>query len=381
MELRTWLFAALLGFTVGKGREVHAAPKQAKPQAPTWRWTGALPTHLLPAAEVSHGDQRCRFSRDDISNIATLACFNKAGSKIWSHETVAAHFDRAALAINNDALFVVRFSDGGSGATVTSFNRTAGSVNWHRQVIGVGPMAHSDYVTNVEVAIVGDVLRVYGWESYGRYIEDLDLRSGAALANGTVDDHDNFRPRALPQPAQADGKPPQPGAAKGVAFKFRGDSPRWNKTVTAQSNGTNCVETLAQHGDTAVLTCTTTPANKTARKPTTSKSWSLQQARFVPGGALAINDRLVVVATFCAISTGATIDAYARESGELLWHADLYGIGPVGHSKYFNDVDLRFEGHRVVVSGAEAFGNYVEVIDATTGNVIGNRSEGKIEAE
>lgn len=44
-----------------------------------------------------------------------------------------------------------------------------------------------------------------------------------------------------------------------------------------------------------------------------------------------------------------TLDAYARETGELLWRTELYGIGPVGHSKYFNDVELRFEGGNVVV--------------------------------
>ncbi len=96
---------------------------------------------------------------------------------------------------------------------------------------------------------------------------------------------------------------------------------------------------------------------------------------------LAINDRVVVVATFCAISTGTTLNAYARETGQLLWHTELYGIGPVGHSKYFNDVELRFEGGNVVVSDADTYGKYVEVVNAATGRVLGNRPEGKIEGE
>lgn len=381
MEVRPWLFAAMLGFAAVAPGSLIAAPKP-KPQpatpAPTWRWAGAAPKHSLPAVEVSQGDQRCRFSPPDANTTSTLACFDKTGSKIWSHDTTAALFDRAALAVNNDTLFVVRYSDGGNGGTVTSYSRTAGSVNWHRQVIGIGLLAHSDYLTNVQAAIVDGVLRVYGWESAGRYIEDFDLQSGALLAAGTVDDYDNFHPRAVPKQPRTDAKPPQPGAAKGVAFKFQGEGPRSNKTITAKANGTSCIEMLAQKSDTAELTCTTTVG---AGKPATSKAWSLQQSRFVPGGALAVNDRLVVVATFCAISTGTTLDAYARETGELQWHADLYGIGPVGHSKYFNDVELRFEGGNVVVSGAEAFGNYVEVVDAATGRVLGNRSEGKIVPE
>ena len=380
MHVRPWLFAPLVGLAAVTSGPIIAAPKPqpvAKTPAPTWRWKGSDPTHQVPGVDVSQGDQRCRYSRDTAKRTSTLACFDKAGSKLWSHDLVQAHMDSAVLAMNNESVYVVRFSDVSSGATVTSFSRKQGTVNWHRQVLGLGPIDHSEYLTNVEAGVVDGVLRVYGWESAGRYIEDFELQSGAVLATGSVDDYDNFHPRVVPKQPSVETKPLQPGAAKGVAFVFAGNSPRWNKTVSASAKGTSCVETFTQNDDSAVLTCTTKSAGKTA----SSKTWGLKQSRFVPGGALAINDRLVVVATFCAISTGATLDAYARETGELLWHTELYAVGPVGHSKYFNDVELRFEGGKVVVSGAEAYGKYVEVVDAATGRVLGNRSEGKIEAE
>ncbi len=348
-------------------------PQLAYAQGATvWAWNGPAPTHQPAAVEVSDGTYRCRAAYDNGKDTAALACFDKVKVPVWRHDRTQPRRENSSLVLHKDGLYVVAFAHASSGATVTAYDVAHGTVRWHRAVIGLGPVAHSEYLTGVQARVVDGVLRIYGWESAGRYIEDLDLRSGTLLANGPFDDKQQWRAAAVPPQSADDVKRLQPGAAKNVAYKFPGQGLQWNKaniaTVTATAGPTTCTETLSSQGGRIVLTCQTDKG----------KSWGLQQARFVPGSALAINDQLVVVATFSVISSGATLDAYARTTGELLWHQQLYGLGPVAHSKYHNDLSLRFEGTNIVVSGAEAAGNYVEVLDAATGRITGNRRDGQI---
>ena len=201
------------------------------------------------------------------------------------------------------------------------------------------------------------------------------MAQGNLIATGRFDAKDQWRAAVVPPQPAAAAKPPQPGAAKDVAYDFQGPGLGWNKsniaTATATSGTTTCTEKLDAKSDRVVISCQTGK----------DKTWGVQQKRFVPGGALAINDQLVVVATFCAISSGATLDAYARTTGELQWHQRLYGLGPVAHSKYRNDVSIRFVNNSVAVSGAESAGNYVEVVDAATGRLVGNRRDGNVREE
>ena len=91
------------------------------------------------------------------------------------------------------------------------------------------------------------------------------------------------------------------------------------------------------------------------------------------GAALAADDARVYVATYNRISDGCTLAAYAVADGHRLWSVQLTGAGPIGHSKYFNRVQLRLIGGNPVVFGSEAASRYIEVREAATGALASNR--------
>lgn len=91
------------------------------------------------------------------------------------------------------------------------------------------------------------------------------------------------------------------------------------------------------------------------------------------GAALAADDTRAYVATYNKISSGCTLRAYAAADGHQLWSAELTGVGPIGHSKYFNRVQLTLIGGNPVVFGNEAAARYIEVRVAATGGLVSNR--------
>lgn len=52
----------------------------------------------------------------------------------------------------------------------------------------------------------------------------------------------------------------------------------------------------------------------------------------------------------------------------------ITGIGPAVHSAYSNEVTIGItSGKAIVVTGKEAFGRYIEYVDAETGKTLGNK--------
>jgi hypothetical protein len=87
------------------------------------------------------------------------------------------------------------------------------------------------------------------------------------------------------------------------------------------------------------------------------------------------------VADYDPIASGCTIDAYnLTTGGKIAWAKPLEGIGPVKHSKYGNRVAMAVEEHptakgdfALVITGWEASGSYIEVIDLGTGKQLANK--------
>ncbi len=90
------------------------------------------------------------------------------------------------------------------------------------------------------------------------------------------------------------------------------------------------------------------------------------------GIALAATDTTLFVAHYQRNATGCELLAFDVESGKALWLASLTGVGPIGHSKYWNRVQLRIEGGQPVVYGFEAHNRYIEVRAAADGALLKN---------
>jgi PQQ enzyme repeat len=93
--------------------------------------------------------------------------------------------------------------------------------------------------------------------------------------------------------------------------------------------------------------------------------------------AIVIRGDVLYVADYCPIASGCTVLAFDLTTGKKAWQQQLEGIGPVSHSKYRNRVAMTVEKHpdvahfALVITGWEVSGQYVEVIDLTTGKQLG----------
>jgi hypothetical protein len=83
---------------------------------------------------------------------------------------------------------------------------------------------------------------------------------------------------------------------------------------------------------------------------------------------------ILYYADFDPIAAGCSINAYDLKGGKLLWTTKLNGSEVRAHSKYSNEVILQLKEDRVLqIWGHEAFGDYLEFVDCTTGNTVGHK--------
>ncbi|MFO0617669.1 MAG: PQQ-binding-like beta-propeller repeat protein [Polyangiaceae bacterium] len=306
----------------------------------------------------------CRLREDRGGQTIGIACTDPDGARRWGYDE-AAHDDRdAVLAADSTHLYVAWFSNVASGCEVVAYELKSGTIAWRNRLVGVGRASARDGANAVELRLASGRLRVLGWESSGQYIEEIDPITGATIASSAIDPEHRD-----PAPANPIANPPpHPGRAESVKFQFDGTSPRRRSRVSIDlPSGATCSFDFDQEASRSHLACTAHGA----------RTWGIDLAeQFVPSGALAAaGDRLYVV-TYCAIASGAVVSAYDAARGRFLWSRPLFALGPVDHSEYYNDLDVRVEGAWVVVSGWEAYGRYVEVLDAATGDDLGQRLEG-----
>ncbi len=345
-----------------------------------WQWTDVGATDQINPIEITAGALRCRFGHDAKAGSDALECRNAQGQRIWGYDRTTTWAGGAAMIADDKLLYVAQFDRIASGCTVVAYQLNSGAIAWHRPLIGLGPIVHSKYRNHVQLQLIGSNLRVFGWETSGRYIEDVQRSTGYVVATGLVDKNnrriDAVVPSAAAPPTIAptsSTQPPPPGAAQTLAFEFPSTTARFNKAVAASDGQRSCTLQLDRDSDRTKLHCT----NNKQRS-----AWGIDLAAQVfPGGALAIHGNTVLVARFCAIASGTEIEAYDLAAGTFLWRTRLYGVGPVAHSEYFNDVELRVatvgtaaaSPPRLIVSGFEAAGKYLEVLDLASGQILGNR--------
>jgi hypothetical protein len=101
--------------------------------------------------------------------------------------------------------------------------------------------------------------------------------------------------------------------------------------------------------------------------------------------AIVVRGDRLYVAGFSPIATGCKVTAYDLTTGKKAWEKELDGIGPVDHSKYRNRVAMGVEKHptathsALVVTGSEAYGRYIEVLDLGTGKQLAHKRFGRDE--
>jgi hypothetical protein len=89
--------------------------------------------------------------------------------------------------------------------------------------------------------------------------------------------------------------------------------------------------------------------------------------------AFAVRDGVLYYADFRPVSTGCSVVAYDLKAKKPLWKARLKGLGPIGHSRYQNAVNLDLDKQAVCVRGKESVGRYIEFVDLKTGKTVGHK--------
>jgi hypothetical protein len=93
-----------------------------------------------------------------------------------------------------------------------------------------------------------------------------------------------------------------------------------------------------------------------------------------PWTAFAIAGHVLYYADYNAHSSGCAVVAYDLKGRKQLWKTNLKGLGPIDHTKYFNQVFLELvPGGAVRVWSQESAGDYLEYVDTETGKTVGHR--------
>ncbi|HLJ97969.1 MAG TPA: sialidase family protein, partial [Gemmataceae bacterium] len=73
-------------------------------------------------------------------------------------------------------------------------------------------------------------------------------------------------------------------------------------------------------------------------------------------------------------ATGCRLIAVDLKNGKELWKTRLKGLGPIRHSRYSNQVNLRLEDMAMLrITSLESAGGYLEFVDRRTGKTVGHR--------
>jgi hypothetical protein len=128
-------------------------------------------------------------------------------------------------------------------------------------------------------------------------------------------------------------------------------------------------------GDRLQLTIAEDGRSAELRRMKPSGAWAWRRTLPVDGasaGVIAAESSTVYVAFVPAHASGARLVAVAAATGAPRWSVGLLGIGPTGHSKYSNRVQLRVVGDLVMVFGEESAGRYVEARAVSDGRLALN---------
>ncbi|HLT40375.1 MAG TPA: hypothetical protein VK034_29050, partial [Enhygromyxa sp.] len=147
----------------------------ARPQL-EWRWSDAPEPEPVVELELGGGGE-CRFEVHE-RGPAQLRC-EPVGAPRWAHELDGDFVGRGALASDGQRLVLISWSRIASGARARAWTLADGAPLWDRQLEGLGPQDHSKYSNLIQLEFADRLVIVRGQESHGRYLEALELATGA----------------------------------------------------------------------------------------------------------------------------------------------------------------------------------------------------------
>jgi len=173
--------AALLAPRGGLAGKIRA--RATKNTIPRWKWD-------IKATKLNGSIARYK-GKHRISVTATRGLVRKGVVTVERlGRTVlrfAAHAETPFVVLGDRLLVFSTHHAFSSGCTLIAIDLKTKKQRWKTRLKGVGPVGHSEYRNRINLrAGPGAAVTVFGWESYGRYIEVVDLKSGKTLHHRKV---------------------------------------------------------------------------------------------------------------------------------------------------------------------------------------------------
>lgn len=167
--------------TVLSPEEERSLPDQAAAEKKEWTWAEDRATPQASARQLGDGF-KVQISPTKDKPLSLTLTLTREGRTVYSWEG----HEHSVFVRAGDVLYSADFSPFSTGCAVIAYDMKAGKLLWKTHLWGVPVAAHSKYGNRVNLEIDGRLLTVYGNESFGRYIELLDLRTGKTVGHRVV---------------------------------------------------------------------------------------------------------------------------------------------------------------------------------------------------
>jgi hypothetical protein len=156
--------------------ERRSLPEQAAAEEKKWTWSDDRATAEASARALG-GGYRVQFDPTPGRPWASTLTLTREGRAIHSWEGDP----YSVFVLAHDVLYRADFLPTRTGCAVIAYDLKGGRPLWKTDLWGVPVSTHSQYRNRINLEIDDRHMVVYGNESFGRYIELLDLKTGKTV--------------------------------------------------------------------------------------------------------------------------------------------------------------------------------------------------------
>ncbi len=156
--------------------ERRSLPEQAAAEEKKWTWSDDRATAKASARALG-GGYEVTFDPTPGKPWAVTLTLKREGQPVYSWEG----HTHSVFILAHDVLYRADFLPSRTGCAVIAYDLKGGKPLWKTHLWGVPVATHSQYENRINLEIDDRHLIVYGNESFGRYIEILDLRTGKTV--------------------------------------------------------------------------------------------------------------------------------------------------------------------------------------------------------
>src|SRR5262249_48755817 len=138
-----------------------------------WQWDETRAS-IEDSARRCRGVYQAQAAPDSARSWAAPVHFTRDGKVVY---TRVGNF-RTVFVVRGDVLYWADFCPSSSGCTLIAIDLTNRKELWKTELRGLGAVDHSKYHNAVNLDLDRDTVRVFGKESYGRYVEYVHCRTG-----------------------------------------------------------------------------------------------------------------------------------------------------------------------------------------------------------